>query len=98
MDLSVANKGTCMGLTATGTGIVTGAGGGGLSAVAEVGTAIASVFATVALIYTLAYIYLVDAMKGDHDRLQRTLKAAIIPLGVVFISIVLYEVTKVIQA
>lgn len=84
-----------MGLTAAGTEIVTEGIPGGLSAVTSDGTAIGGVFASMAFIYVLAYLDLLDAAEGEHALLWWTLVTALVPLGMVFVSIVFVNVIRV---
>ena len=83
-----------MGSTVAGTGLVGGSGfaGGGLPVTATVGTSVGSVIATIALIYVLAYLDLFEAADRDIEGLRATLIAAAVPLALVFVTIVLFNV------
>lgn len=87
-----------MGSTVAGTGLVGGSGfaGGGLPVTATVGTSVGSVIATLALIYVLAYLDLFEAADHDVEGVRETLIAAIIPLTLVFVTIVLFNVVGIV--
>jgi len=87
-----------MGSTVAGTELVSGSGfaGGGLPVTATVGTSIGGVVATIALIYVLAYLDLFEAAEYEIEGLRTTLVAAAIPLVIVFVSIVLFNVFEIV--
>lgn len=87
-----------MGVTVVDSGIVVAGEATGLSATSQVGAAIGGVFATVALIYALAYLDLVDAAEPDYGHIQLLLISSIVPLAVVFVGIILFEVLQIIIA
>ncbi|NHN46532.1 hypothetical protein G9464_02830 [Halostella sp. JP-L12] len=84
-----------MGLTAAGTEIVTGTGTGGLSAVATEGIAVGGMFVTIALVYLLTYLDLIDAIDGEYDRLRRVLSTIIVLFGLVFVGIIFLELNAI---
>lgn len=85
-----------MGMAVVDSGIVIAKEVTGLSATAEVGAGIGGVFAIAALIYALAYLDLADAAEAEYDHVKQVLVASILPLFVVFVGIVLFEVFHII--
>lgn len=80
-----------MGMTIADAGVVVSGEAGGLSPTVSVGAGIGGVFATVALIYTLAYFDLVDAAEEKLTHVKQILLASIFPLSLVFLLIVVFE-------
>lgn len=68
-------------------------GTGTLGSSIELGIGPAEMFVAAALVYTLAFVYLLDAagLESDHQRAIRgTLVAAVVPLLFTFGAVVLY--------
>jgi len=85
-----------MGMAVVDSGIVIAKEVTGLSATSGVGAGIGGVFAVAALVYALAYLDLADAAEADYGHVKQVLVASIVPLFVVFLGIVLFEVFNII--
>jgi hypothetical protein len=83
-----------MGATALGPSIVVNGETSGFTATAPTGAGIGSVFAVVALVYVLVYFDLADA--AEVRFVKRMILASILPLSIVFLSILIYEINQVI--
>lgn len=71
---------------------------GSFTPTVELGIGPAEVFIAAALIYTFGYVYLLDAavLDRDHQRaVLGTLYAAAVPLGLAFVSVILYATAAV---
>lgn len=55
------------------------------------GLAAGGIFVAVLLVLLLAYVDLLDASRIEDEQLRRLLVASVLPLGITFVVVVLYE-------
>lgn len=79
---------------AAGAGSSAGAGAGAgaaTSLLTAIGVGVGGIFVAIALILLLAYLNLLDASERDVEHLQTFATAAVVPLFVTFVAIVVFE-------
>lgn len=62
-----------------------------LSLTSPVGLGVGGIFVAASLVLLLAYLDLLDAATVEQPRLRRSLVATVVPLGLAFVSIVLFQ-------
>ncbi|WP_336000308.1 hypothetical protein [Halorientalis halophila] len=61
------------------------------SLTSPVGLGVGGIFVAAALVLLLAYLDLLDASRFENPRLRRSLVATVLPLGMAFGGVVVYE-------